>query len=194
MPPKANVSDTELAILKVLWDLEEATVREVLDALTGRGRDWAYTTVQTFLSRLQEKGFVESRKVGRAYAFRPAASRDDLVGQSLEDLAERVCDGAAMPLLINLVQSGSFGREEIEHFRKMLDELDEGGECCSPGSSRTRSWFRHSPASSPSSACSTASGPRSATCSGRRSRSSSAFGSRWSRAITRIRSVSAARS
>ena len=96
-------------------------------ALLERGRDWAYTTVQTLLGRLQEKGFVGSHKVGRAFAFRPTASRDDLVGQSLEALAERVCDGAALPLLINLVQSGSFGRQEIEHFRRMLDELDEGG-------------------------------------------------------------------
>ena len=126
MQPKARVSDTELEILKVLWDLEEATVRDVLAALSGR--DWAYTTVQTLLGRLQEKGFVERRKVGRAHAFRPTASRDDLVGQSLEALAERVCDGASLPLLINLVQSGRFGPQEIQHFREMLDQLDEGDE------------------------------------------------------------------
>jgi BlaI family transcriptional regulator, penicillinase repressor len=122
-----QVSDTELEILKVLWDLEEGTVRDVLDHLNRDGREWAYTTAQTLLSRLQEKGFVESTKAGRAFVFRPTVSRDDLLGQSLEALAERVCDGAAMPLLLNLVESGKFKPREIAKFRKLLDRLEEGG-------------------------------------------------------------------
>ena len=122
-----QVSDTELEILKVLWDLEEGTVRDVLDNLNAHGREWAYTTAQTLLGRLQEKGFIESEKAGRAYVFRPTVSRDDLLEQSLEELAERVCDGSAVPLLLNLVQSGKFKRRDIKKFRKLLDELEGGG-------------------------------------------------------------------
>lgn len=122
------VSDTELEILKVLWDLGEGTVRDVLDHLNAHGKEWAYTTAQTLIGRLQEKGFVESEKEGRAYLFRPTVSRDDLLGQSLEELAERVCDGSTVPLLLHLVQSKRFTPRDIERFRQLLDELEKGGE------------------------------------------------------------------
>ena len=125
-PQSRLLSDAELEVLKVLWDLGEGTVRDVLDASSqGGDRGWAYTTVQTLLGRLQEKGFVESSKEGRAFVFRPSVSRDDLVARSLEELAERVCDGAAMPLLLNLVRSTSFSAEELARFRQLLQEREE---------------------------------------------------------------------
>jgi BlaI family transcriptional regulator, penicillinase repressor len=121
-PQSRLVSDTELAVLKVLWDLGQGSVRDVLDAASGGGeRDWAYTTVQTLLNRLQEKGFLESEKKGRAFVFRPVVTRDDLLGRSLNELASRVCDGAAMPLLLNLVRSTKFDKSELDSFRALLD-------------------------------------------------------------------------
>ncbi len=122
-----TISDTELEILKVLWDLGRGTVREVLERLNADGRQWAYTTAQTLLGRLQEKGFVESDREGRAFVFHPTISRDDLLGLSLEELAERVCDGAALPLLLKLVQSSQFRRRDLDRFRELLDELETGG-------------------------------------------------------------------
>ena len=95
--PNRLVTDTELDVLKALWALEAGTVREVLDEL---GNDWAYTTAQTLLGRLQEKGCVTSEKRGRAFVFRPTVSRDELLGQSLDDLAARVCDGKSLPLIL----------------------------------------------------------------------------------------------
>jgi BlaI family penicillinase repressor len=120
------VTDTELEVLKVLWERGEATVRDVLDDLAEGGREYAYTTAQTLLNRLQEKGCVASEKSGRAFVFRPVFSRDELLGGSLHDLASRVCDGKALPLLLNLVQSSKFSRRELRRFRDLLDELDGG--------------------------------------------------------------------
>ncbi|RKY18442.1 MAG: BlaI/MecI/CopY family transcriptional regulator [Planctomycetota bacterium] len=123
-PPPKLVSDTELQILKVLWQLGEGTVRDVLREAEVQGRDWAYTTAQTLLNRLQDKGFVASEKRGRAFLFRAAVSRDDLLGRSLKQLAERVCDGASLPLLLNLVHGAGFSSKEREAFRELLDRLD----------------------------------------------------------------------
>ena len=120
------VTDTELEILKALWDLGEGTVREVLDNIGPSGKDWAYTTAQTLLNRLQEKGCVASEKRGRAFVFRPTVSRDELLGKSLDDLASRVCDGEALPLMLNLVSSSKFTRKELKRFRALLDELEGG--------------------------------------------------------------------
>lgn len=121
-----SVTDTELEILKALWELGEGTVRDVLEKLGPAGRGWAYTTAQTLLNRLQEKGCVASSKRGRAFVFRPVFTRDELLGQSLDDLAARVCDGKSMPLLLNLVQSPRFSRRELQRFKKLLDELEGG--------------------------------------------------------------------
>jgi predicted transcriptional regulator len=120
-----SVTDTELEILKALWELGEGTVREVLDKLGPQGRGWAYTTAQTLLNRLEEKGCVASKKRGRAFVFRPVFTRDELLGRSLDDLASRVCDGKAMPLLLNLVQSPRFSRREQRRFKQLLDELEK---------------------------------------------------------------------
>ena len=121
--PNRLVTDTELDVLKALWALEAGTVREVLEEL---GNDWAYTTAQTLLGRLQEKGCVASEKRGRAFVFRPTVSRDELLGQSLDELAARVCDGKSLPLMLNLVQSSKFSRKDLEQFRELLDELEGG--------------------------------------------------------------------
>ena len=121
-----SVTDTELEILKALWELGEGTVRAVLERLASDGRAWAYTTAQTMLVRLQEKGFVASKKRGRAFVFRPRFTRDELLGRSLDDLASRVCDGKAMPLLLNLVQSPKFSRSELRRFKKLLNEIEKG--------------------------------------------------------------------
>ena len=121
-----SVTDTELEILKALWELGEGTVREVLRKLGPQGRGWAYTTAQTLLNRLEEKGCVARKKRGRAFAFRPVFTRDELLGRSLDDLAARVCDGEAMPLLLNLVQSPRFSRRQQRRFRALLDELEKG--------------------------------------------------------------------
>ena len=123
-PQSRLISDTELEILKVLWEEGPGTVRELQAHLDGLGREWAYTTTQTLLNRLRDKGYVQSAKRGRAFVFRAAMTRDELLGQSLASLADKVCDGASMPLLLNLVQSTRFSSDELDRFRALLDERE----------------------------------------------------------------------
>ena len=141
VPP---VSDAELDVLKVLWEHGPGTVRDVEARLRRRRRRWAYTTILTLLSRLRDKGCVASDKAtdkaaergtekrgdkggagGTALVFRALTSREDLLRNGLTDLAERVCDGTASPLVHALVQGRRFSTEEIAHFRKLLDELEQ---------------------------------------------------------------------
>ncbi|HET6881863.1 MAG TPA: BlaI/MecI/CopY family transcriptional regulator [Pirellulales bacterium] len=125
---QAPVSETELEVLKVLWDIGSGTVREVNDVLKRRKRRWAYTTVLTLLTRLQTKGYVESDKSTFAHVFRPSVSRDKLLRQRLLGLADELCEGTASPLVHALVQGHRFSLEEIEGFRRLLDELEAESE------------------------------------------------------------------
>jgi BlaI family penicillinase repressor len=125
-PPQNRppLSESELAVLKTLWNLGAGTVREVNAELSRRGRRWAYTTVQTLLARLQQKGCVECIKETVAHTFRPTVSRDQLLQRRLSELETDLCEGAATPLVHALVSGKRFTADDIAHFRRLLDELE----------------------------------------------------------------------
>lgn len=116
------LSESELDVLKTLWELGAGTVRETNAALTRKGRNWAYTTVQTLLARLEAKGCVACDRDATAHRFRPAVSREDLLQQRLIALEQDLCEGAAMPLVQALVAGHRFSAKEIAEFRRILDE------------------------------------------------------------------------
>src|SRR5438876_8603876 len=121
---RSPISETELDILKVLWEHGPGTVREINVLLRSQGRRWAYTTVLTLLQRLEAKGCVASDKSRLAHVFRPALTRDKLLRQRLKDLANQLCEGTATPLVLALVEGQRFTAAEISQFRQLLDHLE----------------------------------------------------------------------
>ena len=123
-----TIGEAELEVLKVLWDHGPGTVRQINARLQPRGHHWAYTTVQTMLHRLENKGCVRSGRgdqAGAAHVFEAALSRERLLSRRLRDLAEQWCDGTSSPLLLALVEGQQFTPEEIRQFRRLLDELEK---------------------------------------------------------------------
>lgn len=120
--PRKPIPDAELEILQVLWDLGQATVRDLLDRLPGADR--AYTTVQTLLNRLESKGCVTTRKDGRALVYTPAVEREELLTAELADVASRVTGGRASPLVLNLVERGNLTPDDIAQLRALLDRIE----------------------------------------------------------------------
>ena len=118
------ISETELDVLKVLWEHGPATVRQVNAVLRRRGRRYAYTTVLTLLQRLEAKGHVRSDKGGVAHVFSAAVSRDGLLRHRLNELADELCDGTATPLVQALVEGSRLTPDDIEQLRRLLDQLD----------------------------------------------------------------------
>ncbi len=123
----SDLTDAELEVLKVLWEGQSNTVREVMERLHAKGRKVAYTTVLTFLSRLEQKGYVRSDKAGLAYVYRPKQSRERVIASRLRALADQLFDGATAPMVLQLMKSERFTHEEIEAFRRLIDELDRTG-------------------------------------------------------------------
>lgn len=121
---RTELSDTELEVLKALWGLGQGTVRDLHERLEHDGRNWAYTTVLTFVGRLESKGYVASDKSGVAHIFRPIVSRDALLRQRLTHLAADLCEGTSTPLVHALVEGQQFSPEEIARFRELLDRLE----------------------------------------------------------------------
>ena len=126
MADRLGLSESEMEVLKTLWELGPATVRQINERLAAMGKRWAYTTVLTLLQRLLAKGFVSSEASGLAHVIRAEVSRDDLLDRRLKDTAEELCDGSAVPLVLALVQSNRFSTEELASFRRLLDEAGAG--------------------------------------------------------------------
>jgi len=125
MPPReADLGEAELEVLKVLWDEGPLPVREVMNRLHGRGRKVAYTTVLTFLTRLEQKGFVKADKSEMAYIYRPAVSRDGVAKSRLRSFLRQLYDGSAGPLVLQLIREESFTEDEIAQLQKLLDDLE----------------------------------------------------------------------
>ena len=119
-----NVSESELEVLKVLWEHAAGTVREINTILRKQGRRWAYTTVQTLLQRLEVKGHVQSDRSGPAHVYRASVSREELLSRRLRELADQLCDGTASPLLLALVGDSRLTAEEIKQLRQLLDQME----------------------------------------------------------------------
>lgn len=122
-----DLGAAELEVLRVLWDCEPATVRDVWTRLRQRGRTLAYTTVQTFLTRLESKGFVRVDKSDIAYRYRARVSRERISRSRLQSLLDQLYDGAAGPLVLQLVQSEKLTPDEIEQLQRLIEKLDGGG-------------------------------------------------------------------
>ena len=102
-------------------------MREVLNHLHDRGRRVAYTTVQTLLTRLEQKRFVTSDKSDVAHVFRARVSRERVTRTRLKTLVTQLYDGAAGPLVLQLVRTEKLSSHEIEELQELIDRLDSGG-------------------------------------------------------------------
>jgi len=114
----------ELEVLKALWDVGPATVRAVLNHLHQSGRQVAYTTVQTVLTRLEQKGFVSSDKSELAYVYRARISRERISRSRLRTLLEQLYDGAAGPLVLQLVKNERLTPDELSQLQQLIERLD----------------------------------------------------------------------
>jgi BlaI family penicillinase repressor len=121
-PPAEDVTNTELTILQVLWDQGATTRRHIADVVYPGGSEAHYATVQNLLGRLERKGFVRSNRDGNVLVFTATVDRDELIRRRLQGLADKLCGGAAAPLIMNLVRSQPLSAAEVEELSSFLRE------------------------------------------------------------------------
>jgi BlaI family penicillinase repressor len=114
------MSPAETEILRLVWQLERATVRQIRKNLP-RKRKIAYKTVLTLLTRLEEKGYLRHEVVDKAYVFFPAIERNEVVKRTVLDFLDRLFGGDPKPLMHFLAQDGHINGEDIEELRDLID-------------------------------------------------------------------------
>jgi len=106
----------ETEVMSVLWRLGEASVREVQDAIDRADRP-AYTTVQTIVQRLEQKGAVRrTRKAGNALYFEPAITRKSVYRRLVDELIDLI--GGSQPLVAHLVETGKLSLDDLKAVEK----------------------------------------------------------------------------
>jgi predicted transcriptional regulator len=117
-PRSTTLTGNELEIMKIVWRLERATVRDVYEALLNE-RKVAYTTVMTMMKVLEQKGHLRRSADDKAHVYEPIEPRTKVVGNMVTEFLNRVFDGAAEPLLAHLVEQKHITREEMAEIAKM---------------------------------------------------------------------------
>jgi len=117
-----DVTEAELAVLQALWERQGATIREITDCIYERRTTAEYATVQKLLERLEVKGCVRRDKSSFAHSFSPAVSRAQLIGNELESLASRLCNGSLTPILVHLTERAKLSKSDRDALRKLIDE------------------------------------------------------------------------
>jgi len=120
-PRSATLTAQELEIMKIVWQRESATVRDVYEALLER-RKVAYTTVMTMMKILEQKKYLKKTQHDRAYVYRPAQPQRQVIGAMVRDFVNRVFNGSAEPLLAHLVEEHNLSRKDLEEISRLRDE------------------------------------------------------------------------
>jgi predicted transcriptional regulator len=122
--PSKTLTPQELAIMKLVWRLDRATVREVYERLRER-RSIAYTTVMTMMRVLEEKGYLQKELVERAHVYKPVKPRQQVMGAMVRDFVDRVFDGASDKLLLHLAHDNRLSDKQRRIVEKLIEETEE---------------------------------------------------------------------
>ncbi len=123
-PATPTLTPQELAIMKVVWERERATVRDVYERLRVR-KTVAYTTVLTMMKILEQKGYVTKERVDRAFVYRATRPRQQVLGGMVREFVDRVFDGASRPALLHLVRHTRLTDKQRQALLRAIEEVDE---------------------------------------------------------------------
>lgn len=123
MVEKPALSKSEMEIVRLLWEIGPATVREI-HAEVCKSRQADFATIQTFLRRIESKGYATSKLDGRTRVYSAKTRPRTVIRDTVDDLIERLFGGETMPLVKHLIEERGIQASEIEELRKLVDRLE----------------------------------------------------------------------
>lgn len=109
--------------MKLVWQRESASVRDVYEALL-QHRRIAYTTVMTMMKILETKGYLKKRRQDRAFIYRPAHPKNQVISGMIREFIDRVFNGSAEPLLVHLVKTRQIREKDLQTIARMIEEIE----------------------------------------------------------------------
>ena len=126
MVDRRPLSKGEMEVVRALWDIGPATVREIHDFIS-KTRSIDFSTVQTYLRRIEAKGYANSKLKGRVRTYSSKAKPGTVIRETVDDLVDRLFRGEAMPLVRHLVEDRGIDASELAELRELIDRLEKNG-------------------------------------------------------------------
>jgi predicted transcriptional regulator len=123
MRERPALSKGEMEVARLLWELGQATVRQVHQAFPD-DREIDFATVQTYLRRLETKGYVSGRLEGRTRIYSPKVQPRKVIGKTIDDLIERLFGGETLPLVRHLIEDRGISHADLAELRQLIDRLE----------------------------------------------------------------------
>jgi len=120
-PRSPTLTDAEARVMSVLWRKDRATVADVV-AVLKRKRPVTYSTVQTILRILEDKGYVSHEKVARAFIYSPRVDERQARRRALKHLLARLFNGSPSLLVLNVLEDDQIGPEELSRLKKLIED------------------------------------------------------------------------
>ena len=117
-----TLTNAEHRIMEVIWAKGSATVADVVEALNGKD---AYTTILTLMTILKGKGYLSSRKEGRAFVFVPKVDRDTVARKAVHHLLSKFFAGSPSELVLSFLREEELTPQELEAIKKKIKESSE---------------------------------------------------------------------
>lgn len=120
-----DVTDAELAVLRVLWDDGPANIREITSKIYPTNTESDYATVKKLLARLEKKKFVSRDRAEHAHRFAARITLDDLLAKRLQGLADNLCGGSQTPLLMQLLRTDDVSPRQRKKLRELMNDITD---------------------------------------------------------------------
>src|SRR5882757_7797530 len=117
-----TLTNAEHRIMEVIWARGSATVAEVVEALEGKD---AYTTILTLMRILKAKGFLTSRKEGRAFVFVPKVDRDTAARKAVHQLLSKFFGGSPQELVLSFLREEELSPQELDLIKERIIDSEE---------------------------------------------------------------------
>lgn len=123
MAKRAELSKGELSVAQAVWQLEEGSVGSIHEAVN-ESTDMDYTTVQTYLRRLESKGYLKTSRDGRNKIYRPKVQASQVISETVKDLVGRLFGGEVVAMVNHLVRDSSLSQAELRELRNLISDLE----------------------------------------------------------------------
>lgn len=127
MSERPALSKGEMEVARVLWELRQASVRQVHQAFP-EDREIDFATVQTYLRRLEAKGYVSGRLEGRTRIYSPKVQPRKVIGKTIDDLIQRLFGGETLPLMRHLIEDRGISHADLAELRQLIDRFERDRE------------------------------------------------------------------
>jgi BlaI family penicillinase repressor len=117
-----RISETEWAVMKVVWSKGSGTANDIIEKLHQTDKTWHPKTMKTLLGRLVTKKALDYQKVGRTYVYRSIVSEEECASAATESFLDRVFGGSLQPMLAYFVRRKKLSAADIAELKRILDK------------------------------------------------------------------------